>query len=393
MRVCMVIPYLRDKSGGLPRVCREMSTVLSARGIEVIIATSHLGRDRSYEISSHMKHLDKAGIRVCSFRKWGLGKLRISPGLIRYLWSHAKNFSLIHIHGMWILELTWAAYCAYRQHTPYIIHPHGSLDRWSQAQSRVKKQVSMTCLGTRWMLNNAAAIIYGTIDESQEADNLRILAPVEIIPNGIYFNEFVPPRSNTRSVLTKIFPDYKDTDIILLWFSRFHYKKGLHLLIEAFAEIAPHFPRARLLAAGLPQDESYLAEQRKKVQCLGLEDRIKITTEYTGEKGKTLLLVADIFIQPSYEEGFSMAILEAMASALPLLITDTCHLPETESKAAGIVVSATSDGLVAGLRELLNLSKSELTNMGQHALKWVQTDYSWNSISEKLIAVYQEYIS
>ena len=393
MKVCMVIPGLRIESGGPPKVCLEMSMELAAQGIEVVIATCHSGSRRSEDLSNGIDGFAQAGVTVRSFRKWGVGDLAISPGFMRYLSTHAGAFSIIHIHGLWLPELILASFSAIRHNTPYIVHPHGSLDQWSLTQSRLKKQVSMKFLGTRRMLDHAAAILYGTIDEAHEAAVLRLAAPVEIIPNGIQFWDASSYRSERGSILTELFPDFLDSDYILLWFSRFHPKKGLHLLIDAFAEVAPDFPQARLLAAGLPQNASYLAEQMERVQQLGLQDRIRITSGYTGEEGRKLLGVADIFVQPSYEEGFSIAILEAMTSALPILITDRCHLPETESRSAGIEVSASVDGLTAGLRTLLALSRSDLADMGQCALDWVQTEFTWSMIGRKLITVYRKYIA
>jgi len=393
MRIGMIIPSLLVESGGPPRVCSEMSTALSAQGIEVVIATGHFGSGDASPFNHNREVLDKAGVEIRSFRKQGRGNCACNPGLMRYLRANVGTFSLLHIHGVWLPELTWAAACGRHHGTPYLVHPHGSLDRWSRAQSRVKKRVSLTCLGTRRMLEHAAAIVYGTIDESREAEDLQLSAPTEIIPNGIFIRDDLPSVSQARARLHELFPVYREGDLILLWFSRFHRKKGLHLLIEAFADIAPHYPRVRLLAAGLPQDDGYLDEQRERVESLGLEERITITTQYTGEKGRMLLRAADIFVQPSYEEGFSIAILEAMAQALPILITDRCHLPETESRRAGVVVSPSREGLATGLQALLDRSKEELTGMGEQAREWVRSDFSWDSIGKRLIAAYRTYIT
>ncbi len=393
MKICMIIPSLRVESGGPPKICLEMSMELAAQGIEVVIATCHYGSRRPEKLSRSIEGFAEAGVTVRSFRKWGWGDFGVSPGFMRYMATHARTFSIVHIHGMWLPELAWASFCAHRSKTPYVVHPHGSLDRWSLTQSRLKKQISMKWLGSRQMLDRAVAILYGTVDEAEEAAELGLAAAVEIIPNGIRFWEASGYRSERVSILAELFPDFRDSDYILLWFSRFHPKKGLHLLIDAFARIAPDFPQAKLLAAGLPQNRSYLTEQMHRVQQLGLQDRITITSGYTGEDARRLQGVVDIFVQPSYEEGFSIAILEAMTSALPLLITDKCHLPETESRAAGVEVSASIDGLSAGLQTLLALPKQELSDMGQRALNWVQTEYSWNAVGQKLIAVYRNHLA
>ena len=81
------------------------------------------------------------------------------------------------------------------------------------------------------------------------------------------------------------------------------------------------------------------------VQELGLGDRVIFTGMVTGEAKAALLTHADLFVLPSYSEGFPMVVAEAMGYGLPLVITETCYVPEVEEGGAGLVVKPDTESL------------------------------------------------
>ena len=127
-------------------------------------------------------------------------------------------------------------------------------------------------------------------------------------------------------------------------------RKGLDLLAEAMGEVAPTHQELHLLIAGT--DDGALSPFRDQMAELGLTRRITYLGHVAGEQARRVWAAADAFVLPSYSEGFSMAILEAMACRLPCLITTACHFPEAAAAGAAIVTSPDSAAVTQGLREL-----------------------------------------
>ena len=120
---------------------------------------------------------------------------------------------------------------------------------------------------------------------------------------------------------------------MLLFFGRVHVKKGLDLLAEALGRVGPDHPELHLLVAG--NDDGAWAPFRDRMAELGLTDRMTYLGHVAGERARQVWGAADAFVLPSYSEGFSMAVLEALACRLPCLITTACHFPELAAAGGG----------------------------------------------------------
>ena len=174
----------------------------------------------------------------------------------------------------------------------------------------------------------------------------------------------------------------------ILYFSRIHPKKGLDLLVEAFIALADRHPHARLLVVGIPQDERYAAALVARLDAAGLGERACFVTDLFGPPAKPALGMARIFVLPSHQEGFSIALLEALGAGLPVLITDQCHFPEVAVEDLGRVVPDDAPGVAAGLAELLALDDAQLDAMGRRGKALVARQFSLDRIAEQLIALY-----
>ena len=157
--------------------------------------------------------------------------------------------------------------------------------------------------------------------------------PICFVPNGVDLarSTTCPP----RSVLEAEYPELAGK-FVLLFFGRVHVKKGLDLLAEALGRVAPDHPDLHLLLAG--NDDGALSPFRDRMAELGLTRRMTYLGHVAGERARQVWAAADAFVLPSYSEGFSMAILEALACRLPCLITTACHFPEAAAAGAAVVV-------------------------------------------------------
>jgi len=109
----------------------------------------------------------------------------------------------------------------------------------------------------------------------------------------------------------------------------------------------------------------------------------------SGSRARLAWGAADAFVLPSYSEGFSMAILEALAGRLPVVITTACHFPELATAGGGIVVEPTAPAVTAGLRDLLERSPADRADLGRRGRALVEADYTWGRQADRLAAVYR----
>jgi glycosyltransferase involved in cell wall biosynthesis len=143
-----------------------------------------------------------------------------------------------------------------------------------------------------------------------------------------------------------------------------------------------------LIIAG-PDEFRLKGELQKLTNELGIEKKVIFPGVITGELKLDLLARADLFCLPSAAEGFSMAILESLASATPVLISPGCNFPKVENAGAGRIVSPKSECLASALSDLLAFPE-DLKHMGELGRQFVSRYYSWDRITDQLLDVYRE---
>ncbi len=387
MRILQVISDLHPRNGGPPMVVVGAAVALANRGHDVTIAARILKGDE-VEVKTAWPSLQKSTVKLELYQSSAPNFLLSSRDFIATLEERFGDFDVVHFHGLWETMMPSAGRILKRNHIPYLISAHGMLDKWARNRSRWKKLLALYLLGARNFLDHASAIVYGTESEKNEAADLLIRGTARVIPNGISFGQFKLADPNKRKELHQRFPKMNKWNRTLLFYARIHPKKGLDILIDAFLNIADHYPSAGLFIAGISQDADYEANLRKQVKDSGFDDRIVFTNELTGNAGKIALSAADVFVLPSHGEGFSMAILEAMATGLPVLISDKCHFDEIQAANAGWVVRPDVEALSQAIREVLAVDPLLLQDMGKTARHYAETRYSWESVAAQLEAAY-----
>jgi glycosyltransferase involved in cell wall biosynthesis len=289
----------------------------------------------------------------------------------------------VHIHGLWQRHTRRGALIAQRAGVPYLIAAHGMAEPWALRHKRWKKSFYFALVESKNL--RRASCLHAL--SRPEIDHLRELAPqtpICFVPNGVDLVSFddLPE----RSILEERIPELRGK-FVLLFFGRLHAKKGLDLLAGALGLVAHEFPDLHVLIAG--KDDGAWQPFSHRVEALGLSPRITYLGHVQGNWARKVWARADAFILPSYSEGFSMAILEALACSLPCLITTACHFPELAEAEGAIITEPRLDAVTEGLRTLLTLSTQERVTLGTNGRELITHSYTWDQQAQQLGLVYK----
>jgi glycosyltransferase involved in cell wall biosynthesis len=134
-----------------------------------------------------------------------------------------------------------------------------------------------------------------------------------------------------------------------------------------------------------PDEGGYLQSLRALVRQLSLEKTVSFPGAFSGGQKIVLLKSADLFVLTSHSEGFSVALLEAMACGIPVLATTACNFPELVLDGGGFECPAESDAITKCLDDALSASVEERHQRGNAGRRLVKNNYTWSAISQTII--------
>ncbi len=375
MKILHVCTSIDPQTGGPANVLARLARVQSeACGHEVhIITADDPARVRDVSAGLGAARLAAGGPARGPFAK--------GPRTVEMIDERLRTgVDLVHIHGLWQHAPHVAAAKARTARVPYIFRPCGMLDPWSLNQGRLRKRAFLLLRGRR-DLNRAAALHFTTETERRLVEPLGLAPPAHVIANGLDWGEFElqPVRGAFRAA-----HGIGDRPLVM-FLSRVHHKKGLDLLLPAFARLAD---RQAMLAIIGPGEPEYLTHLQARAQQLGIGDRVIFPGMIAGRGRLEALRDADLFCLPSYQENFGVSVIEALGVGTPVLISDQVNI-QGEVAAAGVgeVVPCRVEPLAAKLEAML-ADRSRLAEMGAHARPWVERTFRWDVIAGKIDAMY-----
>lgn len=345
------------------------------------------------------------------------GPWHYSSKLTPWLLSHLQNYDVVIIHGLWLYS-SYAAHKAFKisyeklkvqkekKDLPYLyVMPHGMLDPYFQkAKGRKIKSIR------NWMywkliessvVNKATGLLFTCEEE-------RLLAHQPFSP---YFpkKEWVvglgveePPVSTLkmRQSFFQVCPEVENEPYIL-FISRIHEKKGLDLLIQAYENIIKtqtienentddfkqkkQFPK--LVIAGPGLDTSYGIHIQKLVKAsTELKSAVIFPGMLRGDEKWGAFYGCDVFILPSHQENFGIAVVEALACGKPVLISNKINIwREIVSGGGCLVGNDTVEGIQEILHRWIQLSNSEKEDMASKALTTYKDYFALKPAASRLI--------
>lgn len=291
---------------------------------------------------------------------------------------HASD--AVHVHGLWEESTAVACRLARRLDKPYVLSAHGMLEPWALAAKRLKKQI-YAALIERANVNGAACLHALTRAEAQQYRDFGAQGPVAVVPNAVEL-----PTERDPELFVRQYPELRGKRIVL-FLSRLHPKKGLDLLLASWGEIAREHPEARLVIAG-PDSEGMQAGLQAEAAQRGIAEQVCFTGMLTGALKWSALINAEAYVLPSYSEGLSMALLEAMGMGVPVIATRACNMPEITENKTGWEIDATAESLSGALRELLEGSEEKNWVKGRNGARLVAARYTPAQVTRQMAEVY-----
>jgi len=389
MKCLMVTPYLGEVYGGPSKCVLELAEAIAHHTdhitqLDIVTTNANGNDDLDVPLDTWMN--DRA-CRIRYFPRLGAKHYTFSPSLTRWLFQNTGHYDIVHTHTVFSYPVLPAHIACHRYRVPYIRTPHGMLEPWALAHKAQKKR-----LYYRWLeqpfLNRAAAVHTLAPPEHQNLQQLKLTSSVVTIPNGIHTQEF--ERLPSPDYFFQQFPHLCDKTLIL-FLGRIDPKKGLDLLIPAFASLRSQFPSAHLILAG-PDSNGYRSTAETLVKQAQCEDSITFTGMLMGDAKLAALAAAQVYTAPSYSEGFSMSVLEAMACGLPCVITTGCNFPEAAQAQAAHVVDIDAEAIATALHHCLR-HPNEAKALGDRARKLILENYTWDIIAKRMIETYQTIVA
>jgi glycosyltransferase involved in cell wall biosynthesis len=302
----------------------------------------------------------------------GGGRLGISPSMSKALREEAEGADIVHSHGLWLwtnLDVHWATR---HKRCKVVISPRGMLEPYSLQRSAFRKRV-MWHLGQGAALRAADLIHVTAESELQSVRALGLANPVAVVPNGVTIPEHVERRRGERRTL--------------LFLGRIDHKKGVDLLLEAWAQVAHDFPDWDIVIAG-PAAGDYESKMRALAARLQAP-RVSFIGPRYGAERDALLASAELFVLPTRSENFGMTVAEALAAGVPVICTKGAPWQGLEEHGCGFWVECESDALRDGLRRALSLPRDVLASYGATGGRWMAQDFGWCARGKSLTHAYE----
>ena len=365
----------------------NLSKELAKMGHKVIVYTTDAlkAKDRIRQAEEVIDGIEVRRFKNLSNTMAYNHNIFLSPGIILGVRKGLKNFDIIHMHEYRTIQNIIVHRYAMKYGIPYVIQAHGSLPR-VMAKKRLK-QLYDNLWGYK-LLRDALRVIALTETEAEQYKSMGVSPDkIEIVPNGIDLAEFenLPERGEFRREY-----GLGSDQRIILYLGRIHKIKGLDLLVKAFADLSKPLNDIKLVIVG--PDDGYLPSLKKLTADLEISDKVLFTGPLYGQEKLKAYVDADVYVLPSVYETFPVAVLEACACGTPIILTDRCGIADVIEGQAGLVVPYDREQLQHALLHMLDDDKMRL-RFGERGKSLVRERFTWGSITEQVISIYESCMS
>ncbi|MEO0886551.1 MAG: hormogonium polysaccharide biosynthesis glycosyltransferase HpsP [Cyanobacteria bacterium J06634_6] len=393
LSILQIVPSISLVYGGPSQMVRGLSAALARQDKQTVAKVTIITTDSNGDVDEAPldvplgERVAVDGYEVIYFRCSPFRRYKFSTELLRWLSAHAKDYDIAHIHALFSPVSTAAATVCRWNKLPYIMRPLGTLDPADLEKKKQFKKIYAS-LFERPNLEGAAAIHFTSQLESKVSERFGVDTPDMVVPLGVALPN-LPERTASQAAIRERF-GIPAKQPIVLFMSRIDPKKGFDMLLPALAQLhQDNCPYHFVLCGANPQDRAYENSILEQIKSSVWAERATLSGFVSGELKAQILSAADVFVLPSYYENFGIAVAEAMAAKIPVVISDQVHIwPAIEKSQAGWVVPTTVEPLREALRAALT-DAGERQTRGENARRCAMENYSWDAIATRLVFKYQ----
>lgn len=373
----MVINHFYPSLGGAERQAQRLAAKLKSRGLTVQVVTGeHPGcpsRDTIDGVSVYRME-GVPGTRA--------GSLRYSLSLFAWLWRNRKTYDILHCHLISTSAVV-AGLVGFLTRKPVIVKlgAGGYMgDVWKIHNHAMAGRAKVVLV--RLLIRRFLAL------STEIADELRSIGVPEArivrVANGVDVRRFCPPQPGDREQLHRALGLMGK--VICVFSGRMVEEKGVFELLEVWTSVVQQIPDAQLVMLG----EGFQFDQvKQRVQELSLGGSVLLPGK--TDRVDLYLQAADLFVLPTWSEGMSNAILEAMAVGLPVITTTIGANPDVvHDRITGLLVPPKDrDQLERALLEMLNNAQIRKA-MGTAGYDDVHRQYSLECVADSYMGLYDQ---
>jgi glycosyltransferase involved in cell wall biosynthesis len=385
MNVLHICPYMHPSAGGPPVVVERLAALAPNHGWRAsVITTSLFCDDNGSALETQLNHRINASVLPCD-RPRALGLASAAAAVID---RGVRESDFVHLHTLWHPLNTLARRACARFGRRYVLMPHGMLDPYSLGVRAIRKRLYMKLRETPNLLGASRVIFTTPLEEQLARSTLPWLPGGEIVPLGAD----VPPRVSRDRLAAAFearFPESAGRRC-MVFLGRIHPKKGLERILTELPRIVEACPDALLVVAG-SGEPAYVQGLQRQVHRAGLSRHATFTGLLLGDLKWGALAAAELFLLPSQQENFAIAVAEAMQMAVPVIVSEKVNTwPFIKQAGAGVVldIARPCGELGAIIVTLLN-DRDGLRAMGERGRNFARDNFTWASTASRTIALYE----
>jgi glycosyltransferase involved in cell wall biosynthesis len=373
MRILYVVPsfYPALYHGGPVVSVYQQCNTLAQKGIDLtVLTTDTAGLGRRLEVKRYPTIMP-AGYPVYYCRR--MFSVAAAPGLLWRMFGLVEKADVVHLVAVYSFPTIPVLLLCKLMGKPVVWSPKGAFQRWEGSRKiKLKNVWEKLCR----LVAPRRLLLHVTSDFERNESSKRFPAtPVAVTPNGVGIPssvQRVPSNGTLR----------------LLYYGRLDPIKGIENLLAACSRLNGGLEWSLTIAGiGEPAYASHLV---REIQRLSLADQVRMIGEVKTESQGEVFSHADVLILPSHQESFGMVAAEAMANAIPVIVSDRTPWARVEDIGCGLSVS-NDEGTLASAIDAI--SRMPLKDMGLRGRQWMESEYSWDHTSRQMIELYHRVLA